>query len=47
MPREGEKVKIEVEIKSMSLLDWQVYVDAIMDGILEVDDSAVMRIQLK
>jgi len=40
-------VKIEVEIKSMSILDWQVYADAIMDGILEVDDSAVMRIQLK
>jgi len=40
-------VKIEVEIKSFSHLDWQVYADAIMDGILEVDDSAVMRIQLK
>ncbi len=40
-------MKIEIEIQSMSLLDWQVYADAMLDAILEVDDSAITRMQLK
>ncbi len=40
-------MKIEIEIKSLTKLDWQEYSDAIMDAILMVDDSAIVRVQLK
>ncbi len=40
-------MKIEIEIKSLSKLDWQEYADAVMDGILMVDDSAIVTVQLK